>query len=150
MYEELTHLRVSPESEVPYIYKRLDTQKDLPLDQRTYQLRIPVSGSKGIRKSLRTSDRGLSIQRAENDVMELKILLRQGGSPYKVTAEEFVKKFLQTKNVRIRQEWEEKIDAGRKSITKERYELIEGKLRNYFVRCLGEKTGIRAVKLKKV
>ena len=95
MYEELAHLRVSPESEVPYIYKRLDTQKDLPLDQRTYQLRIPVSGSKGVRKSLRTSDRDLSIQRAENDVMELKILLRQGGSPNKVTAEEFVKNYVQ-------------------------------------------------------
>lgn len=149
MYEELTHLRVSPESEVPYIYKRLDTQKDLPLDQRTYQLRIPVSGSKGVRKSLRTSDRDLSIQRAENDVMELRILLRQGGSPNKVTVEEFVKKFLQTKKVRIRQEWEGKIDAGRKSITKERYELIEGKLRNYFVRFLGEKTDIRTVPLLK-
>ena len=81
--------------------------------------------------------------------MELKILLRQGGSPNKVTAEEFVKKFLQTKKVRIRQEWEGKIDAGRKSITKERYELIEGKLRNYFVRFLGEKTDIRTVPLLK-
>ena len=47
MYEELAHLRVSPESEVPYIYKRLDTQKDLPLDQRTYQLRIPVLDLRG-------------------------------------------------------------------------------------------------------
>ena len=124
MYEELTHLRVSPESEVPYIYKRLDTQKDLPLDQRTYQLRIPVSGSKGVRKSLRTSDRELSIQRSEEEVLELRVLIRQGVTPSKVTVEEFVKKFLKTKEVLIRQEWEGKIDRGLKSITKGRYGLI--------------------------
>ena len=124
MYEELTHLRVSPESEVPYIYKRLDTQKDLPLDQRTYQLRIPVSGSKGVRKSLRTSDRELYIQRSEEEVLELRVLIRQGVTPSKVTVEEFVKKFLKTKEVLIRQEWEGKIDRGLKSITKGRYGLI--------------------------
>ena len=124
MSEELTHLRVNPESEVPYIYKRLDTQKDLPLDQRTYQLRIPVSGSKGVRKSLRTSDRELSIQRSEEEVLELRVLIRQGVTPSKVTVEEFVKKFLKTKEVLIRQEWEGKIDRGLKSITKGRYGLI--------------------------
>jgi len=149
MYEELTHLRVNEESEIPYIYKRLDTQKDLPLEERTYQLRIPVSGSKGVRKSLRTSDRELSIKRSEEEVLELKVLLRQGGTPNKVTVEEFVKKFLKTKQVLIREEWEGKIDRGRKSITKERYQLIQGKLKNYFVRFLGEKTDIRTVPLSK-
>jgi len=149
MYEELTHLRVNGESEVPYIYKRLDTQKDLPLDQRTYQLRIPVSGSKGVRKSLRTSDRELSIRRSEEEVLELRVLLRQGGTPNKVTVEEFVTKFLKTKQVLIRGEWEGKSDRGRKSITKERYQLIEGKLRNYFIGFLGNKTDIRTVSLSK-
>ena len=124
MYEELTHLRVNSDSEVPYIYKRLDTQKDLPLDQRTYQLRIPVSGSKGVRKSLRTSDRELYIQRSEEEVLELRVLIRQGVTPSKVTVEEFVKKFLKTKEVLIRQEWEGKINRGLKSITKGRYGLI--------------------------
>jgi len=41
-----------------------------------------------------------------------------------VTVEEFVKKFLKTKEVLIRQEWEGKIDRGLKSITKGRYGLI--------------------------
>ena len=41
-FEELTHLRVSPEAEVPCLYKRLDKQVHLPVEERTYQLRIPV------------------------------------------------------------------------------------------------------------
>ena len=31
-YEELPHLRVAPDAEVVSIYKRLDSQKSLPID----------------------------------------------------------------------------------------------------------------------
>ena len=149
MYEELTHLKVSPESESPYIYKRLDKQLHLPIEERTYQLRIPVSGSKGVRKSLGTSDRKLSIERSEEMVMELRVLIKQGGSPISVSVEEFVKRFLKTKKVRVRGKWEGKEDRGKRSITGQRYELIEGKLRNYFIRFLGDKTDIRTIPLSK-
>ena len=44
----------------------------------------------------------------------------------KTTVEDLVAKFLAYKRSRIRGEWEGKGEAGRKSITKERYALIEG------------------------
>ena len=64
MYEELTHLRVSADAEVPYIYKRRDTQNHLAVEDRTYQLRIPVPGSKGVRKSLKTPQRTTAIEKS--------------------------------------------------------------------------------------
>ena len=33
LYEELKHLRVAPEAGTPYIYKRLDTQVHLPVEE---------------------------------------------------------------------------------------------------------------------
>ena len=127
LYEELGHLRVSPQAEVPYIYKRLDRQKDLPVEERAYQVRVLVPIEKGVRKSLRTSDRTTAIERAEDLVLELKSVLRAGGTASEVTAEDLVSRFLKTKSARIREEDEGKADAGRRSITKERYVLIEGK-----------------------
>ena len=41
-YEELPHLRVTPDAEIPYIYKRLDVELSKPVEQRKYQIRIPV------------------------------------------------------------------------------------------------------------
>ena len=63
LYEELGHLRVSPDAPVPYLYKRLDKQVHLPVEERTWQIRIPVPNTKGIRKSLRTPDRTTATQR---------------------------------------------------------------------------------------
>jgi hypothetical protein len=34
LYEELKHLRVAPVAGTPYIYKRLDTQVHLPVEER--------------------------------------------------------------------------------------------------------------------
>jgi len=149
LYEELRHLRVSPQAEVPYIYKRLDRQKDLPVEERAYQVRVPVPMEQGVRKSLRTSDRTTAIERAEDLVLEIKSVLRAGGTASKVTAEDLVSRFLKTKSARIREEDEGKSDAGRRSITKERYVLIEGKLRNYLVPFLGKSTDVRSVPLSK-
>lgn len=33
---------MSPYAEVPYIYKRLDRQQDLPVEERAYQVRVSV------------------------------------------------------------------------------------------------------------
>ena len=41
LYEELKHLRVAPEAGTPYIYKRLDTQVHLPVEERAWQIRVP-------------------------------------------------------------------------------------------------------------
>lgn len=90
LYEELRHLRVSPQAEVPYIYKRLDRQQDLPVEERAYQVRVPVPMEKGVRKSLRTSDRTIAIERAEDLVLELKSVLRAGGTASKVTTEDLI------------------------------------------------------------
>ena len=57
--------------------------------------------------------------------------------------------FLRHKKTRIRGEWESKQDAGLRSITQERYGLIEGKLRNYLVPFLGAKTDARGVPFSK-
>jgi len=149
LYEELRHLRVSPQAEVPYIYKRLDTQRDLPVEERAYQVRIPVPMEKGVRKSLRTPDRDAAIEKAEDLVLELKSVLRAGGTATKITAEDLVNRFLKIKYARIRQDDEGKSDAGKRSITRERYVLIEGKLRNYLVPFLGRNTDVKSVPLMK-
>lgn len=149
LYEELGHLKVSADAPVPYIYKRQDKQVHLPVEERTYQLRIPVPGSKGVRKSLKTPDRTSAITRAEEEVLELKVVLKNGGSVLPLSVEDLVEKFLQTKRVLIRGKWEGKDEAGLKSITKERYALIEGKLRNYLVPFLGAKSDARSIPLSK-
>ena len=148
-FEELGHLRVSPEAQVPYLYKRQDKQAHLPVAERTYQLRIPVPNTKGVRKSLKTADRTSAITKAEEEVLNLRVLLKQGASVSPLSATDFVEKFLRTKHSRIRDTWEGKEDAGRKSITKERYVLIAGKLRNYLVPFLGASTDVRTVPLRK-
>ena len=94
LYEELGHLRVSSEAQVPYLYKRLDTQVHLPVEERTWQIRIPVPNTKGIRKSLRTPDRATAISKAEEEVMELRVTLKQGGSVLPMPVEEVVERFL--------------------------------------------------------
>ena len=66
VYEELKHL-VVPGGASACIYKRLDKQKHLPVEERSYQVRIPVPASPGLRKSLRTPDRATAIDRAEED-----------------------------------------------------------------------------------
>jgi len=145
LYEELCHLRVSAEAQVPYIYKRLDKQTHLPVEDRSWQIRVPVPTTKGIRKSLKVSERSVAISKAEEMVVELRVQLKQGGSVLPLPVEELVERFLKTKQSRVRGEWEGKQDAGLKSITKGRYELIAGKLRNYLVPFLGAKTDARNV-----
>jgi integrase len=73
------------------------------------------------------------------------VQLKQGVTINKVLVEDVVAKFLRHKKSRVRDTWEGKEDAGKKSITKERWELIEGKLRNYLVPFLGAKTDIRNI-----
>ena len=58
-------------------------------------------------------------------------------------------KFLEFKRSRIRGDWESKQDAGLRSITKARFGLIKGKLLNYLVPFLGEKTDVRSVPFAK-
>jgi len=145
LYEELGHLKVSSEAQVPYLYKRLDKQVHLPVEARAWQIRIPVPNTKGVRKSLKVAEKAIAISKAEEMVLELKVQLKQGGSVLPMPVQELVERFLQTKRARIRQEWEGKDAAGRKSITAERFALIEGKLKNYLVPFLGAKTDARNV-----
>ena len=64
-YEELPMLRVSPNAEIPYIYKRKDAHLKQPLEERNYQIRIPIPKQKGgIRKSLGVADRELALTKS--------------------------------------------------------------------------------------
>jgi len=105
LYEELKHLRVSPDAETPYIYKRLDVQKNLSVEDRTWQIRIPIPKSRSIRKSLRTSDKSFAVMKAEEMVIEIKVQLKQGGSALPFPVEDLVAKFLVEKAHRIRGEF---------------------------------------------
>ena len=150
LWEELEHLRVSPESGAVSIYKRQDPHLTQATEKRPYQIHIPVPDTKGgIRKSLKTPDRETAISKAEEMVLEVKVQLRQGGSVVALPVEELVKRFLKYKEARIRGEWDSKQDAGLRSITQERYGLIAGKLRNYLVPFLGAKTDARGVPFSK-
>ena len=100
LYEEFRQLRVSPQAEVPCIYKCLDRQKDLFVEERAYQVLVSVPMVKGLRKSLRTSDKITPIERAEDLVLEFKSVLRAGGTASKITDEDLVSRFLKTKSAR--------------------------------------------------
>ena len=148
-YEELP-FRATPNSNNVAIYKRHHLQKKLPIEQRNYFVHIPVENTNGgIRKSLRTINREDAIQKAQDLLLEVKVDIKQGSSIVPVPVEVVVEKFLEFKKSFVRDEWDSKKDKGRKSITKERYVLISGKLRNYFVRFLGRKTDIKGVPLKR-
>ena len=58
-YEELPYLRVTPDAEIPYIYKRLDVELNKPIEESKYQIRIPVPMQGGsinlLVKKLRTN-----------------------------------------------------------------------------------------------
>ena len=149
LWEELTHLRVSPEAGAVAIYKR-NQHQSVPLESRPYQIHIPVPETKGgIRKSLRTSDRVYAISKAEEMVVEIKVQMKQGGSVVPLPVSVLVEKFLEHKRSRVRGEWESKDDAGKRSITQERYGLISGKLNNYLVPFLGAKTDARGIATNK-
>ena len=149
-YEELSSLRVAPDAEAPCIYKRLDKELQKVVEHRKYQIRIPIPNVKnGIRKSLGVSDRTEAIRRAEDMVIDVKVQLKQGGTVLPFTAEKLVHLFLQNKKALIRGRWQSKHEGGDKSITQERYVLIEGKLRNYFLGFLGKNTDVRNVPLSR-
>ena len=131
------------------IHKRIDAHLSQPLEKRAWQIRIPVPNTPGIRKSLRTPDREIALQKAEEMVLEVKVQLKQGGSVLALPVSDLVDRFLRHKKTRIRGEWESKQDAGLRSITQERYGLIEGKLRNYLVPFLGRSNDVKSVPLSK-
>ena len=82
-------------------------------------------------------------------ILEVKVTLKQGGSALPFPVEKLVRLFLENKSGKVRGSWEGKVDAGKKSITQERFGLIEGKLRNYVIPFLGAKTDVRNIPFSK-
>ena len=150
LWEEVPFLKVEKTGKPVAIYKREDVQKDLPLEQRNYYAHFPIRGTRGKRMSLLVSEREDALMRVQEEAVNLRVQLAQGVTVViKTTVEDLVAKFLAYKRSRIRGEWEGKGEAGRKSITKERYALIEGKLRNYLVPFLGAKTDAKSIPMRK-
>ena len=146
LWEELKHLRVDKDSGYVSIYKRLQLQKHLPIEERSYHIHLPVPNTKGgIRKSLRTSERSEAIFKAEEMCLQVRTDLRGGISVVPVPVEKVVEKFLAYKKSLVRGRWDSKDDKGKKSITHQRYILISGKLRNYLIKFLGKNTDIRSI-----
>ena len=154
LWEEL-ELRVSTDSGKVAIYKKTYNDKrqgrtPLPIEDRSYFVHIPVPNTKGgIRKSLLTKDRTTAITKVNEMVVNVMVDLRSGNSIIPVPVEDVVEKFLKHKKSRTRGRWESKRDRGKKSITSERYTLIEGKLRNYLIGFLGKKTDVRTIPFKR-
>ena len=149
-YEEIPYLRVTDESNNVSIYKRLHAQKHLPIEQRSYQVHIPVPNTRiGIRKSLRVIDRFSAIRKAENMVSEIRDDIRQGVNVIGKPVEEVVREFLQMKQNKIRGVNEGKKDHIRKTITGATYKRIKGTLNNYVIPFLGKRTDIKSVKIFK-
>ena len=150
LWEEVPFLKVEKTGKPVAIYKREDVQKDLPLEQRNYYAHFPIRGTRGKRMSLLVAEREDALMRVQEEAVNLRVQLAQGVTVViKTTVEDLVAKFLAYKRSRIRGEWEGKGEAGRKSITKERYALIEGKLRNYLVPFLGAKTDAKSIPIRK-
>ena len=145
LWEELPYLKVEPTGKPVAIYKREDVQKELPLEQKNYYAHFPIRGTRGKRKSLLVTTRSEAEMRAQEEVVSMRVQLQQGVTLVKTTVGQVVEKFLKHKKSRVRDEWEGKQEAGRKTITPARYGLIRGKLLNYLVPFLGEKTDIKSI-----
>ena len=149
-YEELSSLRVAPNAEAVCIYKRLDKEIKKVVEQRRYYIRIPIPNMKnGIRKSLGVVDREDAIRKAQEELINTMVQLKHGGTVLPCTAEKLVSRFLQYKKSLVRGKLQSKHEGGDRSITNERYILIEGKLRNYFLGFLGKNTDVRKVSLNR-
>jgi len=149
LWEEVPYLKVEKTGKPVAIYKREDVQQDLPIEERNYYAHFPIRGTRGKRQSLLVSTREEALMRAQEEAVNLRVQLAQGVVVVTTTVETLVEKFLRHKASRIRGEWDSKQEAGRKSITQERYALIEGKLRNYLLPFLGAKSDAKSVPKKK-
>jgi len=117
----------------------------LPVEERAWQIRVPVPSTKGVRKSLKVTEKADAISKAEEMVLDIKVQLKQGVGVLPTPVESVVEKFLETKPALVPDAWESKENKGRKSITEERYGLITGKLRNCLTPFLGPKTDARNI-----
>tara|TARA_Y100000592_G_scaffold101081_1_gene185253 strand:+ start:1088 stop:2479 length:1392 start_codon:yes stop_codon:yes gene_type:complete len=145
LWEELKYLKVEATGKPVAIYKRLDAQPDLPLEDRNYYAHFPIRGTRGKRKSLLVTTRAEAETRAQEETVNMRVQLQQGVTFDKTTVQSVVEKFLSHKASRVRDAWEGKQEAGRKTITKARYGLIRGKLENYLVPFLGAKTDAKSI-----
>ena len=145
LWEELKYLKVEATGKPVAIYKRLDAQPDLPLEDRNYYAHFPIRGTRGKRKSLLVTTRAEAETRAQEETVNMRVQLQQGVTLVKTTVQSVVEKFLRHKASRVRDAWEGKQEAGRKTITKARYGLIRGKLENYLVPFLGAKTDAKSI-----
>ena len=130
-YVELD-IAVNDDSPNAYIYKRLDSETNKPVSERTWYVGIPIPNKgNGKRLSLRTSDLSNAKKKALQKVVNIMSDLDQGvdvcGSKVQVMVDEFLSK----KFINVRPEMMGKKEGGSKSITKDRYDNIKGKLKNY-------------------
>ena len=70
-WEELPHLKIE-NAEPVSIFKRLDTELKKSIENRNYQLFIPVPNTRGIKKSLKETHRTKAISKAEQEVISVK------------------------------------------------------------------------------
>jgi len=145
LWEELKYLKVEATGKPVSIYKRLDAQPHLPLEDRNYYAHFPIRGTRGKRKSLLVTTRAEAETRAQEETVNMRVQLQQGVTLVKTTVQSVVEKFLRHKASRVRDAWEGKQEAGRKTITQARYGLIRGKLENYLVPFLGAKTDSKSI-----
>ena len=112
-YEELPSLRVSPDAEIPYMYKRLDTDLSKPVEDRSYYIRIPIPQHGGVRKSLKVADRNSAIRKAEELVLDIKVTMKVGGTVVRFPVQELADRFCKYKKSLVRGSWEVKISVAR-------------------------------------
>lgn len=148
-FEEMPMLRVSPDAEIPYIYKRLDIDLSRDIENRKYYIRVPIPKQGGVRKCLMVVDRETAIQKAEEIVIDIKVAMRTGGTVVKFPVQELADRFCKHKKSLVRGSWEGKDKKGKRSITIDRYILIESKIRNYVVKYLWKNTDVKDVPLRK-
>ena len=99
--------------------------------------------------SLRTSSKERALQLAAEEVINIRTQLAQGLQIKFTTSEQLAIAFLKFKKSLVREDWEGKVDAGLKSITKARYKLIEGKIKNYFLPFVGSSSNSKTISCKK-
>ena len=142
-FAEYVELDIAVDDESPNasIYKRLDSEIDKPVSERTWYVRIPIPNKgNGKRLSLRTSELPIAKKKAIQKIVNIMSDLDQGVDICGSKVQKMIDEFLSKKLSNVRPEMMGKKEGGSNSITKDRYDNIKGKLKNYFVPFIGANT----------
>ena len=142
-FAEYVELEIAIDEYSPnaYLFKRLDSETNKPVSERSWYVGVPIPNKgNGKRLSLFTYDLALARKKAQQKVLDIMADLKLGVDVCGRSVEQMIYSFLEDKKSNVRGDLIGKKEGGKKSITIQRYKLVEHKLKNYFIPFIGSST----------